>query len=195
MIQVNFAENYTTQIQNAIQSSYWVSKQFTLFTVCGWEKNGCHSIFIASDYLSHNKYAVLAFMSMLVEHLKHIAEFNRYVVFSDGGPTMCGMTLLQQSLSWNFFATSHGKGAVDGIRGRIKRDVYNTTLSKGLVIKNLDDFVDVAEHCSKNITILKCTKKHVLSAVKQVNEDISDSAGIPGAHKMHCVKVLAPYVI
>ena len=67
--------------------------------------------------------------------------------FSDGAPTqfkqkftICGMTLLQQSLSWNFFATSHGKGAVDGIRGRIKRDVYNTTLSKGLVIKNLDDF-------------------------------------------------------
>ena len=108
---------------------------------------------------------------------------------------MCGMALLQQSLSWNFFATSHRKRAVDGIGGRIKHDVYNTTLSKGLVIKNLDDFVDVAEHCSKNITILKCTKKHVLSTVKQVDEDISDSAGIPGTHKMHCVKVLAPYVI
>ena len=36
--QVDFAENYTTQIQNAIQSSYWVSKQFTLFTVCAWGK-------------------------------------------------------------------------------------------------------------------------------------------------------------
>ena len=173
-----------------------------LYLLCAWEKNGCHSIVIASDYLSHNKYAVLAFMSMLVDHLKHIREFNRYVVFSDGAPTqfkqkftMCGMTLLQQSLSWNFFATSHGKGAVDGIGRRIKRDVYNTTLSKGLVIKNLDDFVDVAEHCSKNITVLKCTKKHVLSTVKQVDEDISDSAGIPGTHKMHCVKVLAPYVI
>ena len=59
VIQVDFAENYTTQIQNAIQSSYWESKQFTLFTVCAWEKNGCHLIIIASDYLSHNKYAVL----------------------------------------------------------------------------------------------------------------------------------------
>ena len=36
---------------------------------------------------------------------------------------------------------------------------------------------------------------HVLSIVKQVDEDTSDSAGIPGTHKMHCVKVLAPYVI
>ena len=202
VIQVDFAENYTTQIQNAIQSSYWVSKQFTLFTVCAWEKNGCHSIVITLDYLSQNNYAVLAFMSMLVDHLKHIKEFNRYIVFSDGAPTqfkqkftMCGMTLLQQSLSWNSFATSHGKGAVNGIGGRIKCDIYNTTLGKGLVIKNLDDFVDVAEHCSKNVTILKCTKKHVLSTVKQVDEDISDSAGIPGTHKMHCVKVLVAYMI
>ena len=42
---------------------------------------------------------MLAFMSMLIDHLKHIREFNRYVVFSDGAPTqfkqkltMCGMT-------------------------------------------------------------------------------------------------------
>ena len=105
------------------------------------------------------------------------------------------MILLQQSLSWNLFGTSHRKGAVDGIGGRIKRDVYNTILSKGLFIKNLDEFVDVAEQCFKNITILKCTKKHVLSTVKQVDEGISNSAGIPGTHKMHCVKVLAPYVI
>ena len=48
------------------------------------EKNGCHSTVIASDYLSHSKYAVLAFMSMLVDHLKHIREFNRYAVFLDG---------------------------------------------------------------------------------------------------------------
>ena len=141
-------------------------------------------------------------MSMLVDHLKYIREFNRYVVFLGGAPTqfkqkftMCGMTLLQQSLSWNFIASSHGKGAVDGIGCKIKHDVYNTTLSNKLVIKNLDHFVDVAEHCSKNITVLKCTAKHVLSTVKQVDEDISDSAGIPGTQKVHCVKVLALYVI
>ena len=81
VIKVDFAESYITQIQNAIQSSYWISKQFTLFTLCAWGKNGCHSIVIASDYLSHNKYAVLAFMSMLVGHLKHIREFNDMLFF------------------------------------------------------------------------------------------------------------------
>ena len=99
---------------------------------------------------------------------------------------MCGLTLLQQSLKWNFFTTGHRKRAVDGIGGRVKHDVYDSTLSKELVIKNLDDFADVPEHCSKNITISKCAKNHVLCTLKQVHEDISDSAGIPDTHKMHC---------
>ena len=83
VIEVNFAENYTMQIQNAIQSSYRYQSNL-LYLLCAWRKNGCHSIVIASDYLSHSKYAVLAFMSMLVDHLKHIREFNRYAVFLDG---------------------------------------------------------------------------------------------------------------
>ena len=36
LVQVDFARNFIAQTQNTIQSSYWVSKQFTLFTVCVW---------------------------------------------------------------------------------------------------------------------------------------------------------------
>ena len=62
---------------------------------------------------------------------------------------------------------------MDGIIGRIKDDVSNTTLSNWLVIKSLFDFVDFAEHCSENITILKCSKKNVLSIVKPLDKDTS----------------------
>ena len=62
---------------------------------------------------------------------------------------------------------------MDGIIGRIKDDVSNTALSNWLVIKSLFDFVDFAEHCSENITILKCTKKNVLSIAKPLDKDTS----------------------
>ena len=65
---------------------------------------------------------------------------------------------------------------------------YNTTLSKGLPIKNFNDFVNVVEHCSQNITVFKCTKKNVLSIVKQLDKDTFDCVGVPGTHKVHCVK-------
>ena len=77
---VDFSENYTTQVQNAIQSSYCVSKQFTLFTACTWEKYGCHSFVIASDYLLHGKYAVLTFLTMLIDHLDSIKVFMLCVI-------------------------------------------------------------------------------------------------------------------
>ena len=63
--------------------------------------------------------------------------------------------------SWNFFATSHGKGAVDGIGERLKCDVQTAALTKGVVVKNIDDFIDVAKQCSQSINVLKCTKKHL----------------------------------
>ena len=202
VIQVDFAENYTFQIQNAIQSSYWVSKQFTLFTVCAWEKHGCHSLVIASDYLSHDKYAVLTFTTIIIGYLEKIREFSNYVIFSDGAAsqfkqrfTLSGITLLEKSLSWNFFATSHGKGAVDGIEGRLKRDVHSMTIARGVVTKNIDDFVDAAEESSQRIVILKCTKKHVESSVSQIDKDTIECAAIPGYQKIHCVDVISPYVV
>ena len=57
---------------------------------------------------------------------------------------------------------------MDGIAGRIKDDVSNAALSKRLVIKNLDNFFDVTEHCSESITSLKCI--NVLSLVKQLDK-------------------------
>ena len=69
-VQVDFPENFTKQTENTIQSSYWVSKQFTLFTACVWESNGCHSCVIASDYLQHDKYAVMTFIMQLINHIE-----------------------------------------------------------------------------------------------------------------------------
>ena len=38
VIQVDFAENFTTKTQIEIQSAYWAYNQVTLFTACAWEQ-------------------------------------------------------------------------------------------------------------------------------------------------------------
>ena len=58
--------------------------------------------------------------------------------------TLREITQLETNLSWNFSATSHGKGAVDGIGGTLKRDLNSTILSKNIAIKNTDSLCDVA---------------------------------------------------
>ena len=83
-VQVEFAENFTTQTQNAIQSFYCVSKQFTLFTACVWESNECHCYVIVSDYLQHDKYAMMTFIMQFIENIESNIRCFKNHIFSDG---------------------------------------------------------------------------------------------------------------
>lgn len=131
VIQVDFAENYTAKLQNEIQSAYWAYSQVTIFTICIWEQQGVHSLVIVSDYLHHDKYAVNVFLQVILQWLdENVRRFEKHVFFSDGAASQfkqrflfCSLTLLGRRITWNFFATSHGKGPVDGIGGTAKRQV------------------------------------------------------------------------
>jgi hypothetical protein len=70
VIQVDFAENYSTVSKDEIQSAYWSTNQITLFTCCAWEYSGSHSLAIVSDYLSHDKYAVAVFLNIIMKHFE-----------------------------------------------------------------------------------------------------------------------------
>ncbi|CAF3880707.1 unnamed protein product, partial [Didymodactylos carnosus] len=47
-------------------------------------------------------------------------------------------------LSWHFFATSHGKGVVDGIGGTVKRLVWSAIFAGG-VCRSAEDFIKIAK--------------------------------------------------
>ena len=91
------------------------------------KKGGCHSIVIVSDYLSHDRFAVNVFLKAIVDWLDdNIHKFKEYSFFSDGAASqfkqrfhLCSLSLLDRDVTWQFFATSHGKGAVDGIGGTV----------------------------------------------------------------------------
>ena len=71
----------------------------------------------------------------LLEKYPSIEAIN---VFSDGAESQFKQQYLFSNLygwekefsvclTWNFFATSHGKGAVDGIGGTVKQNVWRAT--------------------------------------------------------------------
>ena len=49
------------------------------------------------------------------------------------------------NIRWNFFATSHGKGAVDGVGGVLKRRVWNKVKARQVVIRNAAEFTDAVK--------------------------------------------------
>ena len=198
VVQVDFAENFTTQIKNTIQSSYWVSKQFRLFTAWVSESNGCYFYVIVLYYLQHDKYTVMTFIIQLIDHTEsNIRCFKNYVFF-----WWCCICLpfvksliWKKNLSWDFFATGHGKGAVDSIRGTLKRDLNTTILSKKIVIKNIDSIYDIASVLPSKINILKCTKKQVLASIHQIDMDTQGISAIPEMQKIYSVNVISPFII
>ena len=46
------------------------------------------------------------------------------------------------NIRWNFFATSHGKGAVDGVGRVLKRRAWNKVKARQVVIRNVAEFTD-----------------------------------------------------
>ena len=68
LIQLDFAENYSFAVQDAVQSFYWTNNQATIHPVCAYflDEGGniAHkSICIVSDHLNHDTTAVHAFLS------------------------------------------------------------------------------------------------------------------------------------
>ena len=59
----------------------------------------------------------------------------------------------QLNLKWNFFATSHGKGVVDGLGGSVKGSVWRHIRSGQAHIPTAEQYTSVAKECDPNVLI------------------------------------------
>ena len=135
--------------QDEIQSVHWNQRQETIFPVVIWTKaeglseTSVSSHAIISDDLNHDKNVVATVMNKaLSEFVKSANPSVEAVdVFSDGPSSQFKNKYIVHFLSgvkkstglsvkWHCFATSHGKGAVDGAGGTVKRAVLNTVLKR-----------------------------------------------------------------
>ena len=136
VVQVDFSENASIICQDEIQSAHWSHTQVAIYTVVAWTVTGTFSYVVTSDYLSHDKYAVYVFNKKIINILQEQMNGNLKVIdfFSDGATqhfkqkySFLAATLFLLEgvhVNWHFFATSHGKGAVDGVGGTVKRTVH-----------------------------------------------------------------------
>ena len=137
VLQVDFSENATITAQREIQAAHWCHAQVTIFTAHAWINEEMNlSIVIVSDDLNHTKYSVYTYMQFIFICLKEkYVSIETIAIFSDGAASQFKQRYLFSNLhswemehdiklSWNFFATSHGKGVVDGIGETVKRTVW-----------------------------------------------------------------------
>ena len=133
----DFSENPSIVNENEIQSANWSHQRVTIFTGHVWvNQNVKESVAIVSDNLDLTKELVYTFMLELFDTInKKYSSIKLLNVVTDELTSRFKQSFLFSNLHgwenefnfkivWNFFATSHGKRAVDGIGGTVKRLVW-----------------------------------------------------------------------
>ena len=136
----DFSENYAFVLQDAAQGFHWNNAQATLHPfVIYYRESDIPEIrhlnfVIISNCMNHDTIAVHLFQRKLILFLKHaLSSFPvKITYFSDGAASQyknrknfvnlcCHKNDFGVSAEWHFSATSHGKGACDGLGGTVKR--------------------------------------------------------------------------
>ena len=198
ILHFDFSKNYEFISQDEIQSAHWEHQSCTLFTAMVHYKDNeikHDSYVVVSDYLNHDKYVVVVMLNEILNDfkLKHTnLKVENTVLRSDGTSqhfkqrfTLNWMTTIPGSAAWEFSATSHGKGDIDGIGGTCKRRVREKTMARLVDPKNSLEFSQVSAEVCPKINIIHIAKENIITQKDQLDKSWSSIMSIPGTRKAH----------
>lgn len=93
------------------------------------------------------------------------------------------------SVTWSFFAISHGKGAVYGVGATVKRGVRNAVKSRQVQITTAEDLAKFSANITKNIKIFYIDKEKVNERRISQSERWSKIKKIPNLLSKHHFEV------
>ncbi|KAK6169016.1 hypothetical protein SNE40_020147 [Patella caerulea] len=157
IVHMDFAENYSCQIMEEIQSAFWTTKMVTLHPVV---LHYCHSngsvelksIVFVSDVMQHNTSMVHAIITRLMGVINEVCPSASNVHFWTDSPTSQYRnktifdlisrfkTAFGLLASWHYFEVGHGKGACVGVGGTAKRNADMAVKLGTVVIQDAPDF-------------------------------------------------------
>ncbi|KAG1665452.1 PH-interacting protein [Nymphon striatum] len=194
-----------------IQSFHWENKQATLHPFVAYRKleDGTlehRNICVVSDVKEHSTSTVYAFQQVVLDYLKNeFPEIKKVHYFTDGCAGQyknkhnfinlcCHQKDFGLEAEWNFFATSHGKSACDGIGGTVKRLLTKASLQRPYSDPILT-IEAIMEFCVEKISGIKFFNVPP-EDVKKFNTDLRNrfeiSTTIKGTHQFHRFVPLSP---
>lgn len=205
IILIDFAENYSFIVQDAVQGYHWNNSQATLHPIVIYIKENnqliSKSYCVISDHLRHDTNTVHAFMSSVIPLLKQdFPSVNKCLYFSDGAGSqyknfknICNLShhYLDYGLQaeWHFFATSHGKSPCDGIGGTVKRLVARASLQmvSGQTISTPESMFDWCQSNISGIHFLYISSVDILRHVEEMKleQRYVLSRKVPGTRSYH----------
>ena len=123
--------------------------------------------------------------SKLAEKYKSIKVIN---VFSDGAANLHEWeNEFSTKLIWKVVATSHGKGAVDGIGGTVKRSVWRVVRAGTTAPLDAASYAEIASNRNPNINVEYVSSAEIENDSVEKAPSWSAAVGVPNTLQVHCV--------
>ena len=142
---MDFATLYSCKYQNEVQSALCSRANVTLLTATITQNGQTKSFLICSDVKDKDKNTVFACILYIYDCIIKPShnDVEDDIIYTDGPSNEFKnkymvhlLKILSQKFnkkySWKYFATSHGKGAIDGIGGNAKSLVRRKVMCKCL---------------------------------------------------------------
>ena len=209
IVQMDFAENYTCQSLEEVQSAYWNASMVTLHPAVAYYRSedgqvSHKSRVFISDELGHNSATVFAFIKELIPHLKVMLPQIKHIHYYTDSPTSQYRNktifyllshhkeLFGVSASWNFFEAGHGKGPCDGVGGSVKRMADEAVRQQKVTIQDASDFFAwTQQHQSSSSVSFSFVSKETCSAAQSEIERFGELKPVPGTMSVHAVAAIS----
>ena len=203
MVQMDFSENFSCNYQDEVSSAHWKTTSVTLFTVMIWFREYKISMVLLSDNNVHDKTTVVPYTLHVFNHVKETfgSDVSELEVWTDGQSSQfknkfifayVGLILpklFEFGVTWNYSATSHGKGAVDGIGGLVKRLATAAIVTRKSIIKDAQSMYDAIESKTR-INLAVMSPDYISSTLKDLDVESlwGDINTLPGTLHIHCLE-------
>ncbi|XP_037050033.1 uncharacterized protein LOC119085183 isoform X2 [Bradysia coprophila] len=206
VLQIDFAENFVCEAQDEVQSAHWNQAAVSLFTSCLMLSGKQKPVVIASDNLKHTKNEIACYLFDIVSKVPSTVKVLK--VWSDGPNNQFKNKFIGALLKllevhfkikiiWNFFATSHGKGCVDGIGAVVKNRVKRIVKSRKAIVNCAQDFVDSFNSEPSTIELIHFSTDDFEKSFKkfQIDATFQDAAPVANIFNSHQFQVVGSKVI
>lgn len=161
VLQIDFAENFVCEAQDEVQSAHWNQRQITLFTTAMYHNEVFQSKVFVSDSLVHTKETIITYMYKILTDLPK--SLKTLKIWSDGPSSQFKNKYIAAMIPhfeaefglkifWNYFATSHGKGCIDGIGATAKTIVRKHIRARDQIVNCAADFVSAFHRTPSKIS-------------------------------------------
>ena len=169
-----------------------------------WCQGTCKSAVVISENVSHTKDSVITFTDKLISGLID-SSVKVLQLCSDGPSSQFKNRFIAAAIPWleekysiklclNFFASSHGKGPVDGIGGTVKRIATQKVIQGKLSITDALSFYEAVRNKNKinlNVFFVSVDKIREMFNNTDLGNIINNAPEKPGIFSSQCLKHVA----